>query len=278
MLSHVVRDWLARVRKERDLDNALMAYLGATGFWDVHFTHGPGEIGKDFIGKKQVPAGPTQYALQSKAGNITTVDWRGIREQMWEAVRVGLPHPSFDPALPRQGVLVLTGDLVGGAQLQVDEFNEQLKRDSLLPIEVWHNEELVRRFSTIDPATVYPANRRGYEGYGKFFALYGAALGSDATPRHIERHTRLWLADEYSRDRLVLPAVESSVIASAAESAKDHYAAFHARLGLVRMALEAAFLATGKLDQDFYDECVHRALPLCQYEVGPVSGTYLLRA
>jgi hypothetical protein len=259
MLKHVVRDWLSRVRDERDIDAALIAYLGADGFRDVHFTHGSSEIGKDFIAKRGDRDGALQYVIQSKAGDIATAQWRSVREQMWEAVRVGLPHPSFFTALPRQGVLALTGELGGGAKTQVDVFNEELRREGRLGIEVWHREELCRRFTDLDPTTVYPADKVGYAGFGGFYAAYGEALDGQFDARGFERHSRLWLAGSYLCGHLLLPAVEASVVAGAAESAGDFYGAFQARLSLVRAAADAAF-ASGVEEREFFEATVARAV------------------
>jgi hypothetical protein len=249
MLTHVVRDWLSRVNDEREIDAALMAYLGASGYRDVHFTHGPQELGKDFIAKQD----GKQYVFQSKSGDIGTGDWRLIREQMWEAVRIGLAHPSFDVALERRAVLVLTGIMRGGAREQIEKFNEELLREGRQPIEVWHREELVRRFTEIDPATIYPPNLAGYVGFGSFFTLYGEALTGDLTSRRIEKHSRVWQADVYERGHLLVPAVEASVITNACYVSHELYEAFQAQLGLVRVALDAAFVATGTADQSFFD-------------------------
>jgi hypothetical protein len=88
---------------ERDLDAPLMAYLGAAGYRDIHLTHGPSEIGKDIIAKVGTNAEAVQYALQTKRGNIGTGEWRDpVREQMWEAVRMGINHPGFDASLARK--------------------------------------------------------------------------------------------------------------------------------------------------------------------------------
>lgn len=260
MLRHVVRDWLSRVRDERDIDAALIAYLGAAGFRDVYFTHGSAEVGKDFIAKRDAAGRGLQYVIQSKSGDIATGSWRVIRQQMWEAVRMGLPHPGFSGDLARQGVLVLTGDLIGGAKAQVDLFNDELRREGRPGIEVWHREELCRRFADVDPATVYPADKTGYAGFGSFYAAYGEALDGKFDARAFERHSRFWLADAYPSGRLLLPSVEASVVAAAAESAGDFYGAFQARLALVRAAADAAVAAQSSAERNFFDASVERAV------------------
>jgi len=260
MLTNIVRKWLATLSGERDLDAPLMAYLGAAGFTDVHLTHGPNEIGKDIIGKKVGPARTVQYTIQSKRGNIGTNEWRApLREQMWEAVRLGISHPAFDPDLPRQGVLVLSGRLVGGAQEQIDLFNQELVNEGRLPIEVWHEEALVALFSSVDPSSVYPSDKAGYLGYGQFFSIYGVALDGRLTPRNIERHSRNWLSETYNATSLLIPAVEAATLANALERAGNLYGTYQARLALARVCLDAAFHSTGP-DAGFFSSVATEAI------------------
>jgi len=258
VLKLVVREWLQRVTNERDIDAALVAYLGAVGYRDVHFTHGTAELGKDFIAKSADRS--EQLVLQAKKGDIATSEWRALRDQLWEAMRIGLSHPMFDRALPRRGILVLTGELAGGAKEQLARFNDELVADGKLPIEVWHREELIRRFCDTDPVIVYPANRQGFYGYGQFFSLYGAALDRRADARTLEQHSRNWLAEVYGPGHLLLPAVEASVLADAAEVAHDHYLAFQARLTLVRVALDAEFATAANDDVAFFSTASEVAL------------------
>jgi hypothetical protein len=173
---------------------------------------------------------------------------------------MGLRHPGFAKELPRQGVLVLTGGLAGGAREQIDLFNEELHRDERRPIEVWHNEELSRRFSELDPSSVYPDDKAGYAGFGGFYTAYGDAVNGKMNPREFERHSRFWLASTYSAARLLLPAVEGSVVAMAAESAADLYGAFQARLAVVRAAADAASAAESPKDRTFFDAAVERSI------------------
>jgi hypothetical protein len=260
MLTNIVRKWLATLSSERDLDAPLMAYLGAARFTDVHLTHGPNEIGKNIIGKKVGPARTVQYTIQSKRGNIGTNEWRApLRGQMWEAVRLGISHPAFDPDLPRQGVLVLSGRLVGGTQEQIDLFNQELVNEGRLPIEVWHEEALVARFSSVDPSSVYPSDKAGYLGCGQFFSIYGVALDGRLTPRNIERHSRNWLSETYNATSLLIPAVEAATLANALERARNLYGTYQARLALARVCLDAAFHSAGP-DEAFFSSVATEAI------------------
>lgn len=260
MLRNILRDWLSSMSDERDLDAPLMAYLGADGYRAIHLTHGPGEIGKDIIAQKGDGGAAVQYAFQSKRGNIGTGEWRNpVREQMWEAVRMGISHPSFDPSLPRQGVLVLTGELVGKGQEQIDLFNDELERERRRRIDVWGRETLVAIFDSVDASTIYPANTGGYLGYGQFFSAYGVALDGRITPRQIERHSRRWLSQAYDGTKLLIPAIEAATLANACERAENLYAALHAHLALVRTTLDAAFDSDGATG-DFFDAVAGEAI------------------
>ena len=114
MLKNVLDGYLDGLKgKERDFDLPFLALLPAMGFYDIHFTHGHVEFGKDFIAKKLDSDGvERQYSFQSKAGDISNTEWRnGIQGQMFEAATLTLSHPNFDAMLPNQVVLVCTGRL-----------------------------------------------------------------------------------------------------------------------------------------------------------------------
>src|SRR5437773_9424897 len=76
MIRNVLNDYLSSIRDERDFDFPLASLLSAMGFYDIHFTHGGSEIGKDFIAKKQENGIEYQYALQSKKGDINQAEFR----------------------------------------------------------------------------------------------------------------------------------------------------------------------------------------------------------
>jgi hypothetical protein len=93
---------------EREFDAPLVALLRAAGFTDIHALHGQFEYGKDFIAKAGAPF--TQYAFQSKAGDIGLPRWTAMRGQI-DLLRTNeLAHPGFDRALMRR----LSGTLSDG--------------------------------------------------------------------------------------------------------------------------------------------------------------------
>jgi hypothetical protein len=92
MLSDAVDAFLDAVG-ERPFDEPLLALLRSQGFTDVHLVHGAGEFGKDAIGKRD----GVQWALQSKAGDISQGEFRRMSGQLDELRRNPLSHPSFEP-------------------------------------------------------------------------------------------------------------------------------------------------------------------------------------
>src|ERR1043166_1569072 len=125
MLRNVLEDYLSSIR-EREFDYPLSALLQAMGFYDIHFTHGGVEFGKDFIAKKVDDGTEYQYAIQSKKGNINQGLWRDeIKGQLEEAIEIDLSHPQFNTSSPRKVILVTTGRLSGNARLATQEFKKK---------------------------------------------------------------------------------------------------------------------------------------------------------
>jgi hypothetical protein len=61
MLDAAFVSWISTIG-ERGFDAFFLCLLRAHGFFDIHFTHGPYEFGKDIIAKHPHPE-PTQYAF-----------------------------------------------------------------------------------------------------------------------------------------------------------------------------------------------------------------------
>jgi hypothetical protein len=140
LLDDVVGSFLDSVG-EREFDAPLMALLRSHGFTDI-FVHGQYEFGKDVIAKSEDGA-PVQYVLQSKAGDLGLSQWTGIRGQI-DLLRTNeLSHPSFDRTLPRRAVLVITGRLIGGAPLEIQDYRRQSAERGETPLEVWDRERLI---------------------------------------------------------------------------------------------------------------------------------------
>lgn len=139
MLSAAFGDWI-RTLHEREFDETFLALLRASGFSDVHFTHGNYEYGKDVIAKRSDP--PTQYAFQCKAGDIGGPEWDSLFAQLFQLTSHKLVHPNFDPSLPCQFVLTTTGRLKGKAPLAAKDFGERLASQAGQGFQVWEETTL----------------------------------------------------------------------------------------------------------------------------------------
>lgn len=198
MLRDVVATFLDTA-SEREFDAPLLALLSARGFDDIHFLHGVFEFGKDFIAKGPKPPNQDvgegdpiqwvrhQFALQSKAGDIGLPAWREVRPQMDEARLNDLAHPDFDTTLPRAGVLVLTGRLVGGATLEAQSYRVSEVGHGRPDFEVWDRETLL--------AWLADSPEVGLAGTsdGPLLTVSGAIDAGSITLGQLEQFSRRWL-------------------------------------------------------------------------------------
>lgn len=245
MLANVLGAYLDSV-KEREFDLPLNTLLRASGFHDIHFTHGNVEFGKDFIAKRDENGITIQYSFQSKAGDISQSDWRdNIMQQTLESILSGLSHPSFDKNAPRQTVLVVIGKMLGNAALGLQELNETIKQKyQQRPVLVWDKETLVQLLETHGLGGVYQTNASGFLKYGNFYQLYGKALEGNISQREIESHSRQWLEDTIPHDkRLLCSAIESNVFAAQCQAKGLVYEAIISHLTLIRTILNQIYTA-----------------------------------
>src|SRR6266511_3542258 len=211
MLRNVLEDYLNNISEERDLDYPLISLLRAMGFYDIHFTHGPGEIGKDFIAKRVIDNVVYQYAIQSKQGNINQKKLTSeVYPQILLASISGLSHPQFDKDLPRRVVVVTTGRLVGNAPLILQDLNIELEtKYNREKVEFWGKEQLIQHFEEFGFASIHQLTTRGLAGYAQFYLIYSKALDGKLSDREITEFSGLWLdhALEY-RKRILRAAIE----------------------------------------------------------------------
>lgn len=135
---------------ERGFDSTFLSLLRAGRFYDIHFTHGTFEFGKDVIAKlpgRKAKSRPTQYAFQLKAGDIGAGEWADIVGQLHELTNAYLAHPNFDKALPRNLVLVTTGELKGKAPLAARAFAEQVQTRGFGTFTTWELPNLLDMLS-----------------------------------------------------------------------------------------------------------------------------------
>jgi hypothetical protein len=141
LLNDVIANFLSTL-SEIEFFDAFAALLRANDFYDVHLTHGSSEHGKDFIAKRREKDQTWQYAIQTKAGDVNTRDWREARLQIDTIRTTNLSHPSFDHKLPRRAVLAATGRLVGVAPTESQDYKVQYDSESF-EFDVWQLNDLL---------------------------------------------------------------------------------------------------------------------------------------
>lgn len=151
MQRSVLERWIDNLA-ERQFDAHFLLLLRANGFYDIHFTHGAYEFGKDFIAKRIEAGVPRQYGFQSKAGDISGSAWDSIHGQLEELVASWLVHPNYDQALSKEHRLVTTGLLKGKAILSAKQYKERLAARSEGNFIVWDRENLLDMLQGLPPA------------------------------------------------------------------------------------------------------------------------------
>lgn len=144
LVEYAVDRWIGGLL-ERDFDRPFESLLRALGFYDIHFTHGSTEQGKDFIAKLRTSeGGEVQYAFQNKSGDVNVGAFDRMLGQLYKLTWDGPTHPSFVPGLPRMCILVCTGRLVGGALTASHQFGAEVERRSPgVTFDVWDRARLV---------------------------------------------------------------------------------------------------------------------------------------
>jgi hypothetical protein len=184
MLDAVVANFIDSVG-EREFDAAFLALLRARNFYDIHFTHGQYEFGKDFIAKLNDQGVERQYVFQSKAGDFNLGGWAAAAPQMELLRHNELAHPNFDPGLPRRAVFVMTGRLTGGAITAAQDFCRQSDASDV-PLTTWDRERLIEFMLTALSTGL--ADRVE----APLLATVAAATNRTITDTQIERLSQRW--------------------------------------------------------------------------------------
>ncbi|GAG55344.1 unnamed protein product, partial [marine sediment metagenome] len=262
MLANVLAAYLDSI-KEREFDLPLATLLRASGFYDVHFTHGNVEFGKDFIAKRNENDITFQYTFQSKAGDVSQSDWRNdIMSQMLESLLSTLSHPNFDKHAPHQTVLVITGKMLGNAALGLQDLNTTIEQTyHKRPIILWDQETLISSLETHGLGVVYQANASGFLSYGDFYQLYGKTLEGHISQREIEEHSRQWLDETIPRDkRLLCSAIESNIFATQCQVKGLTYEAISSHITLIRTIMHQIHTANNQEEvgqlHDVYSQAI----------------------
>lgn len=160
MLERVIENWLTNT-DERGYQIPFCQVLSLKGFKIVHIsTHGPFEQGKDIIAldSEGVPC-----AFQLKAGDVSLDRWRQIRPEIEELLDIPIIHPSIAKTVPHKSFFVLSGNLSDPVRREIDDRNEQRKREGKLTLTTIvkgqllgdfvaaHEEYLPREISEIRP-------------------------------------------------------------------------------------------------------------------------------
>jgi hypothetical protein len=276
MLANVLAAYLDSI-KEREFDLPFATLLRASGFHDVHFTHGNVEFGKDFIAKRDENGITFQCSFQSKAGDVSQSDWRNdIMAQMLESLLSELSHPSFDKDAPHQTVLVITGKMLGNAALGLQDLNTTIEQTyHKRPILLWDRETLIPLLETHGLGGVYQANASGFLNYSNFYQLYGKTLEGHISQREIEEHSRQWLDESIPRDkRLLCSAIESSIFAAQCQVKGLIYEAISSYLTLIRTIMHQIHTANNQDEVDQLREVYSQAI----YNLKEVLKEYLADA
>jgi hypothetical protein len=267
MLRNVLEDYLNSA-VERDFDYPLMSLLQAMNFYDIHFTHGGVEFGKDFIAKRIEENGIIfQYAIQSKRGDIKQNLWRNeIRGQLEEAVLSDLSHPQFDTNLPRKAVLVTTGRLSGNARLAAQEFKRKLEDDNKIQeLIFWEKEQLIQFSEEFGLSGIYQNTAIGSRGFAQFYLIYSKAIEGSLSDREIEEFSRLWSDEnlEY-RKRILRASLETEIIASKLVENGRLYEAAILYLSLARTIMQMTYENDDEFVVEIYKEITNKKIiPLC---------------
>ena len=266
MLRNVLEDYLSSII-ERDLDYPLLALLQAMGFYDIHFTHGGVEFGKDFIAKRVEEGTEYQYAIQSKKGDINQELWRNkIRGQLEEAIVTDLSHPQFNTAIPRKAILATTGRLIGNARLASQEFKAKLEAEKkVAALDFWEKEQLAQLSEDFGFAAFH-LTAKGLTGFGQFYLTYSKALEGTLSDREIEEFSRLWIDQglDYRR-RIFRASLEAEIIATKLLETGRYYEAITAYLALSRLVMEATYETDEPFVTEILKEVVNdKILPLCK--------------
>ena len=196
MLDSVIGAFLDEV-SEREFDAPFMALLRAMHFYDVHFTHGSVEFGKDFIAKRDIHGVQCQFAFQTKAVPITFPEIQGQLDVLRTST---LSHPAFTTSIPLRPVLVTTRRMSGQARLHAQDYQTQLTAKGDVSFEVWERENLIEFFTRTPDIALAETHS------AEFLEVIGTIDQRKATERLLERYSRNWLDNATVEWRIVLEA------------------------------------------------------------------------
>jgi|SRR5882724_3638642 len=215
---------------EREFDAPFIALLRLHGFTDIHFLHGPFEFGKDFIAKRVEEGVQYQYAFQTKAGNIGISEWNQCRGQIDLLRTDALAHPNFDGNLPRRARFVITGRLVGGANLAAQQYAQHLEALGETKFLTWDRDNIVEMLA-LDPRSMSGSPPALLQILGAQHNLLNFVT--------LEKYSRTWIRKE-STTLSLRDALEAAVIAHHCVLENRVHLACYTALMLVRSSWATA--------------------------------------
>ena len=222
----VVEHWLSGLT-EREFDEPFVWLLRGHGFYDIHFTHGAFEFGKDFVAKRNEPD-LVQYAFQSKAGDIGGAEWTEILGQIEELIAPLLAHPNFDRAATRKHVLLTTGILKGKAVLSTTAFRDQVAARGDGTFLVWDKDVLAEMLLGSPQFPLRPNS--------SIDVLLGEIACGSVTDKSIEAATATFVRAGESRAFYWRALADTHLCARLLVQARRPFSALTALLSLVRVA------------------------------------------
>jgi hypothetical protein len=143
MLEKVIENWLTNT-DERGYQAPFCQLLTLKGHKVVHVaTHGPFEQGKDII---TIDSQGKPCAFQLKVGDISLDRWRQIRPEVDELLDIPISHPSISKSVPHESYFITTGNFSDPVRREIDDRNEQLKRDKKPVLHTCVKGELLQEF------------------------------------------------------------------------------------------------------------------------------------
>ncbi|MBI9047101.1 MAG: hypothetical protein JEZ06_21625 [Anaerolineaceae bacterium] len=238
MLRNVLANYLDSV-SEIDFFSPFFNLLSSNGFYDIHLTHGNTEFGKDFIAKKSDGNGFYQYSFQIKKGNIGQSELREIQPQLFELNISGLTHPNFDHSLEHRPYLVITGELVGNAKIEMTDFNRTLsEKYKLSEILFWGKENLLDLFELSNLEQIYFSSDDSIKLFGDFFVLYGKGIKRVNMISDIEKHSRKWLTLPLTSYEIMrISSIEAELLAGQAIADEFYYEAIYTLMTFYRLLI-----------------------------------------
>lgn len=277
MLRLVLRDYLNGLKKERHFDGPFGLLLPTMGFYDVHFTHGTIEFGKDFIAKKQEQGAEIQYSFQLKRGNIDLPEWTDrIQHQMLQSVVTPLRHPGFDRTLAHQAVLVTTGEVTTIASMAVDELNAHIRSvHRLPPISVWTQSNLIDTIIDCGVESMHAATVEGFAEYGEFFQMYSRAIRGQVMIGEVEIDSRRWTRhlDDFGKWALWC-SLEAEALAQQCVRTGQTYEAGHVYLGRLRAICSACYERPNAYVTELFHSSLPRIIELCVNYVEAIKALW----